>query len=400
MKRDVWIIGIGMLSSLGEGTTDHWNRLTDAAGPRPTLDEQGFAPHPIHPLTSVNFDVQIPKKGDQRQMEPWQRIGTYAAGMALSSAGVAGNAELLGHTHMIVAAGGGERDIVVDTALANALATGNTEPGPFLNERLSGDLRPTLFLAQLSNLLAGSISIVHGVRGSSRTFMGEESSGADAVRTAAARLASGQIDLALVGGSANAARPDMMMLYGAGNQLLTGPHKPVWQRDAAPGFALGSLGAFLVLEDPDHARARGAAGQARLVTATSGMSRRGPGEAAVEAMRQFAALTPYLAPGPIGVISGASGAEPATSAEREFLDLLAAKHDIYVRATGSMIGHAVEAQFVANIALATIASARGGFYPPFDRSGVERPAQAHIRQFLVTGFGQRRGEAHALVTGL
>ena len=47
-----------------------------------------------------------------------------------------------------------------------------------------GDLRPTLFLAQLSNLLAGNISIVHGVTGASRTFMGEESSGVDAIRIA------------------------------------------------------------------------------------------------------------------------------------------------------------------------------------------------------------------------
>jgi len=50
------------------------------------------------------------------------------------------------------------------------------------------DLRPTLFLAQLSNLLAGNISIVHGVTGSSRTFMGEEQSGVDAVRIAHARF--------------------------------------------------------------------------------------------------------------------------------------------------------------------------------------------------------------------
>ena len=50
------------------------------------------------------------------------------------------------------------------------------------------DLRPTLFLAQLSNLLAGNISIVHGVTGSSRTFMGEEAAGVDAVRIAAARI--------------------------------------------------------------------------------------------------------------------------------------------------------------------------------------------------------------------
>ena len=49
-----------------------------------------------------------------------------------------------------------------------------TKPEAFVNERLMNDLRPTLFLAQLSNLLAGNISIVHGVTGSSRTFMGEE----------------------------------------------------------------------------------------------------------------------------------------------------------------------------------------------------------------------------------
>ena len=66
------------------------------------------------------------------------------------------------------------------------------------------DLRPTLFLAQLSNLLAGNISIVHGVTGSSRTFMGEEAAGVDAVRVAQARIASGQSDIALVGGAQTA----------------------------------------------------------------------------------------------------------------------------------------------------------------------------------------------------
>jgi hypothetical protein len=74
-----------------------------------------------------------------------------------------------------VAAGGGERDYAVD----REILTGLREPPirAFLNERLHGDLRPTLFLAQLSNLLAGNISIVHGVTGASRTFMGEEKLG-------------------------------------------------------------------------------------------------------------------------------------------------------------------------------------------------------------------------------
>ena len=74
---------------------------------------------------------------------------------------------------MIVAAGGGERDLTVDSNILTDIKHA-ANPAAFLNERLMSDLRPTLFLAQLSNLLAGNISIVHGVTGSSRTFMGEE----------------------------------------------------------------------------------------------------------------------------------------------------------------------------------------------------------------------------------
>src|SRR4029077_1085701 len=155
-----------------------------------------------------------------------------------------GNAEALGHMDMIVAAGGGERDIAVDgTILANKSKAGG--PGGFINEPLMSDLRPTLFLAQLSNLLAGNISIVHGVTGSSRTFMGEEAAGVDAVRIALARITSGQSALALVGGSHNGERYDLMLLYDAGGHLTRGEFRPVWERSEKPGMALGSLGAFL-----------------------------------------------------------------------------------------------------------------------------------------------------------
>ena len=75
----------------------------------------------MHPLAPINFDAQIPKKGDQRQMEAWQRIGIYAAGLALDSAGIKGKPEILSHMDMIVAAGGGERDLAVDTAILSGL---------------------------------------------------------------------------------------------------------------------------------------------------------------------------------------------------------------------------------------------------------------------------------------
>ena len=99
----------------------------------------------------------------------------------------------------------------------------------FLNEHLLADLRPTLFLAQLSNLLAGNISIVHGVVGSSRTFMGEEAAGTDAVRIACARIAAGQGELFLVGGSYNAQRPDILLHYEMGGLCGSSRFAGVWR---------------------------------------------------------------------------------------------------------------------------------------------------------------------------
>ncbi len=49
------------------------------------------------------------------------------------------------------------------------------------------------------------------------------------------------------------------------------------------------------------------------------------------------------------------------------------------------------------VALAALALARGGFYPPLDPSGFEKPAEAAPRQVLVTGFGHWRGEGLGLL---
>src|SRR5246127_5772062 len=211
-RREVWITGVGLLTGLGGGLKQAGEHLE--GGNPPPYDDKSFAPYIVHQLPPMSFDKQIPKKSDQRQMETWQRVGVYSAGLALTDAAIAGNAELLDHTDMIVAAGGGERDIAVDTAIMAGVRKTN-EPGAFLNERLMSDLRPTLFLAQLPNLLAGNISLVHGVVGSSRTFMGEESAGVDAVRVSQARIATGQSELTLVGGASNGARWDILL----GSQL-------------------------------------------------------------------------------------------------------------------------------------------------------------------------------------
>jgi 3-oxoacyl-[acyl-carrier-protein] synthase II len=391
--REVVITGIGIVSCLGEGLDAHWQALTAA---RPSANTTTFAPYIVHPLAPLDLDKQIPKKGDQRQMEPWQRIGTYAAGLALEAAGVKGKPELLTRMDMIVAAGGGERDIAVDEAILTGMPRDST-PEAFLNQRLMSDLRPTLFLAQLSNLLAGNISIVHGVTGSSRTFMGEEGAGVDAVRIALSRIESGQSEIVLVGGAHNGERKDLLMLYEFGGFNLKDRFVPVWERGPKGGFALGSLGAFLVLESRQHAEARGAKGIARLAAVKSERSNRKPGAAksALEAM--WASIAQRLRPGRHAVISGATGVEPATAEERTFLT---DRPDVPIRATGTYLGHGVEPQFPMNVALAALAVSHGSLFPPTSGSGVERPMESALLQAVVTGVGHWRGEGLALVEAL
>jgi len=386
--REVWITGVGIVSCLGEGAEAHWQGFAEG---RIKIDAERFAPYLVHPLAPLDLDKQIPKKGDQRQMEAWQRIGTYAAGLALADAGVKGNAELLAHMDMIVAAGGGERDVAVDaTILTNKPKSAN--PEAFLNERLMSDLRPTLFLAQLSNLLAGNISIVHGVTGSSRTFMGEEAAGVDAVRVAPARIAAGQSELALVGGSHNGEREDLLLLYDAGGHMSRAPFRPVWERTA--GMVLGSLGAFLVLESRGHAEARNAKPLARLAGVLSERSARPAGAVTAALARMWQSLAPQGARAGMAVISGATGAQPATNEERAWLKSLA---DLPVRATGSLVGHGLEPQFSMNIALATLALGRQKLFPPADSSGVEREYEGPLGHVAVTAVGHWRGEGMALV---
>ena len=391
-RREVWITGIGLATSLGEGLDANWNALNEG---RIHVDEQTFAPYVVHPLAPVNFDTQIPKKGDQRQMEAWQRIGTYAAGLALDSAGIKGNKDILGRMDMVVAAGGGERDISVDTNILNAEARGNSAPG-FLNERLMNDLRPTLFLAQLSNLLAGNIAIVHGVCGTSRTFMGEEVAGVDATRIALARIAAGQSDIMLIGGSHNGERKDLLVLYEFGNFNLRDKFAPVWERKEHSGFALGSAGAFLVLESRVHAEARGAKPFARLTASVADHSlRKQPGELIATLDKLWSQLGPIASGG--AIITGATGAEPATSEERAFL----AKHrDFAVRAIGTRFGHTMETQFPLGLALAALSLSRGSLFPPGDSSGMEIEMSGALTQIAVVATGHWRGEGMALVEAI
>ena len=390
---DVVITGIGIVSCHGVGRLAHEELLNGKQAPAPVVDRDRFAPYPIHPMPQIDWSTQIPRRGDQRQMENWQRLGVFTAGLALDDAGLKENPDACATMDMIVAAGGGERDISVDTLILNEAATRNDRE-VLLNEKLTTELRPTLFLAQLSNLLGGNISIVHKVTGSSKTFMGEESAGISAVSTAYERIRSGQSTHALVGGAYNAERPDMHILYEGIQSLAQGDWQPLWSRDnAGGGIITGSASAFLVLESRAHAEARNATIYA-VVTAVEG-NRGSRDEGVLETRIEDMAEDAGLSDGSdLLIMSGASGRHELLNREKATI----AKNwpDATLRGYGGLTGHTMEAQFPIGIALAALALKGAAILPQFDQNH-EAIMQEAASSALVTAVGFVHGEGLAVL---
>jgi 3-oxoacyl-[acyl-carrier-protein] synthase II len=394
-EHEVWITGIGLVSSIGEGVEAHASILSGEQPCAARVDEMTFAPYPVHSLVPLTLSKQIPKNSDQRQMEGWQRLGVYAAGLALEDAQVKGCAELLDRMDLVVAAGSGERDTAVDCKVLEL--SGASDSAPLrANEILPSALRPTLFLAQLSNLLAGNISIVHHVTGSSRTFMGEEMAGLSAIDNAFRRIAAGQSEICLVGGAVNAEREDLLLTYELGHNLWHHPFERIEKRaQQGGGLVPGSVGAFLVFEQRCHAEKRSAHAYARVTAVETDRGRRAGGGAnplAVASSR----IDVNVTGGTAAVFSGASGVAPVTAAEFAFLDELKCRRQIdYVWPYGNVLGHAMEAHFPAGIAVAALAQHSQRVSSTLIQEGTGKLSS--VARIIVTGVGHERGEGVAVI---
>lgn len=393
-RHAVVVTGVGLVTSLGVGRQAHSDQLTGGSPLVKRTDSERFAPYTVHPLPEIDWSEQIPRRGDQRQMENWQRLGVYSAGLALEDAGLKDDLEACASMDMIVAAGGGERDISVDTLIIEESRKRNDRE-QLLNEKLTTELRPTLFLAQLSNLLAGNISIVHKVTGSSRTLMGEEGAGISAIETAHARIAAGQSTHCLVGGAFIAERFDMMMVIEALQSLGKSPDEPFWHNDGqANGMNLGTSGAFLVLESLEHAQARGAHIYARLDAVLADRGQRADG-GMERRLTNLADGTGASATGADTVVfSGASGLPDLSARERAFLETRFPTAPL--RTIGALFGHSLEAQFPTAMALACLALDAGAPVSPFATG--EAVAQEVANSAIVTTVGHVRGEGIARLT--
>jgi 3-oxoacyl-[acyl-carrier-protein] synthase II len=326
-------------------------------------------------------------------MEAWQRIGTYSAGLALEDAGIKGDEALCASMDMIVAAGGGERDVDVDTMiLARRRRRGRyrrgdqrgaddgVAPHPVPGTVVEPARRQHLHRSQGDRLVAH----LHG-RGRRRHFRP-----ADGGRTHPFRPE----HACAVGGAYNAEHPDMLLGYELGHHLHRDAWAPVWDRAGKEGGGMvtGSGGAFLVLESRKHAESRGVKIYATVGPIAADQGDNSPPKT-IHRLERLAGKTGFDDADMI--VSSASGSHARTDIERSFLTEKASQTP--VRAISTATGDLRDAQFPLAVAVAAISLQRGKAIPPFG-SAFEAEAGSAPETIGVISVGYTAAEGIAMLS--
>ncbi|APG47214.1 beta-ketoacyl-ACP synthase II [Phaeobacter porticola] len=260
--RRVVVTGLGLVTPLASGVEESWSRLLDGqsgAGPITLFDavESGVAttyacevPRGDGSDGTFNADDWVVKK-DQKKIDDFILYGIAAADMAVRDAGwTPEDEESRLRTGVMIGSGIGGLSSIADTAVMIK------EKGP---RRVS----PFFIPGALINLISGQVSIRFGFKGPNHSVVTACSTGAHAIGDAARLIKSGDADVMIAGGAEAAICEIGIAGFNACKALSTkradDPKAASRPYDAdRDGFVMGEGAGIVVLEDYEHAKARGA----------------------------------------------------------------------------------------------------------------------------------------------
>ncbi|CAN5415378.1 beta-ketoacyl-ACP synthase II [soil metagenome] len=260
-RKRIAVTGMGIVSPLGRGTDLVWKRLiagqSGVVGLPPEIANDlpakiaGLVPDKARdPEGGFDPSDFIPPK-DQKKMDRFIQFAIGAADEALAQAGwVPMSARDRERTATIVASG-----------IGGFLAM--THAADTVRERGSRWLSPFTVPAFLANLAAGHISIRHGLKGPLGTPVTACAASVQAIGDAVRLIQTGEADIAVAGGAEACVNTVSLGSFAAARALSTKfndtPEQASRPFDAArDGFVMGEGAAALVVEDWEHAAARGA----------------------------------------------------------------------------------------------------------------------------------------------
>jgi len=339
-NRRVVITGIGMISPLGASVDASWEGLLagkSGIGPIKSFDTEGYNVRFGGAVPEFDMNEYISKK-DARRMDGFIQFGLVTGIQAMLDSGLAVTDE---NRHRIgVAIGSGIGGIVTIENCHN-----------ILNARGPNKVTPFFVPSCIINMVAGQLSIKYGLQGPNIAITTACTTGTHNIGFAARMVAFGDADVMFAGGAEKSTSPTTMAGFAAMRALSTRNDEPElasrpWDKDR-DGFVLSDGSAVLVVEEYEHAKARGAkiycelAGFGMSADASHMTSPPEDGDGALRSM-QNAMMNAGLNPGDIDYINAHGTSTPLgdvaeTMAIKSLLGDDAKK--VPVSSTKSMIGH-------------------------------------------------------------
>ena len=257
-KRRVVVTGMGMLSPVGNSVESSWKALLAGTSGIRTIehfDASAFATRFAGMINDFNCEEYMSKK-DARKMDLFIQYGIAAGIQALNDSGLEITPENAPRVGVAIGSGIGGLDLI------EAGHTALVEKGP-------RKVSPFFVPSTIVNMVAGNLSIMRGLRGPNIAISTACTTGLHNIGHAARMIAYGDADAMVAGGAEKASTPLGMAGFGAAKALSTRNDEPQkasrpWDKDR-DGFVLGDGAGVIVLEEYEHAKARGAKIYAELV---------------------------------------------------------------------------------------------------------------------------------------
>lgn len=397
-KRRVVITGMGMVSPLGNTPEESWEGIKAGRSGIKTIDTFDVSQFPVKFAGLIKgFDIKayLPAK-EAKKMDPFIHYGMAVGIQAMEDSGLEvteENAERIG-VHMGAGIGG------IDTIIRQHQVL--MESGP---RRISPFFVPSAII----NMISGNLSIKYGIKGPNLAMVTACATGTHAIGDAFRLIQYGDADVMIVGGAEQAANPLGLAGFAAARALSTrnddpqGASRP-WDKDR-DGFVLSDGAGAVVLEEYEHAKARGATIYAEVLG--FGMSgdayhmtlpAKG-GEGAVRCMRN-ALRDAGLNPEQIDYINAHGTSTPAGDlCETQAVKTTFGDHayKLAVSSTKSMTGHALGAAGALETIFTALALHEGVLPPTINLDNPDEGCdldyvphearQADIRYALNNSFG-------------
>lgn len=259
MKRVV-VTGMGIVSPLGVGIDQNWSSLLAGQSGIKKIDGfkiddipcqiAGLVPMGDGTNGTLNPDDWVEPK-EQRKIDRFILYGMIAAEMAVKDSGWVAETEDQQHrTGVLIGSGIGGLETIYETSL-------------LLEERGPRRVSPFFIPSALINLISGQVSIKYGFKGPNHSVVTACSTGSHAIGDAARLIKYGDADVVVAGGAEAAVCRIGMAGFAAARALSTGfndtPEKGSrpWDK-SRDGFVMGEGSGMVVLEEYEHAKARGA----------------------------------------------------------------------------------------------------------------------------------------------